>query len=84
MCLAIPGVVIDIDEKRMGTIDMMGVQRRVSFELTPKAEVGGYVLVHAGFAIEIVDEQYAAETLELIKSMAELVDDPMFAQGALS
>ena len=32
MCLAIPGVVIDIDEKRMGTIDMMGVQRSVSFD----------------------------------------------------
>jgi hydrogenase expression/formation protein HypC len=38
------------------------------------------VLVHAGFAIEIVDEQYAAETLELIKDMADLVDDPLFAQ----
>lgn len=75
MCLAIPGVVIDIDEKRMGTIDMMGVQRRVSFELTPKAEVGGYVLVHAGFAIEVVDEKYTQDTLELIREFPELVAD---------
>lgn len=75
MCLAIPGVVIDIDENRMGTIDMMGVRRRVSLELTPKAEVGGYVLVHAGFAIEVVDEKYAQDTLDLIREFPELVAD---------
>ena len=68
----------------LARVSAMGAERNIALDLTPEAKAGDYVLVHAGFASEVVDEQYAAETLELIKSMAELVDDPMFAQGALS
>ena len=50
------------------------VTREISLDLTPQAEVGSYVLVHAGFAIEVVDEQFAQETLDLVKSFPELAD----------
>ena len=52
MCLAIPGSIVTI-EGTNATIDMLGVQRRISISLTPQAQVGDYVLVHAGFAIEV-------------------------------
>ena len=74
MCLAIPAQVSDIGEDNLATVDIMGVTRQVSLDLTPAAKVGDYVLVHAGFAIEIVDEQFAQETLDLIRQFPELAD----------
>ena len=68
MCLAIPAQVKEIDEGNLATVDILGVTREISLDLTPQAEVGSYVLVHAGFAIEVVDEQFAQETLDLVKS----------------
>ena len=62
----------------------MGAERDVAIDLTPQVQVGDYVLVHAGFAIEIVDEQYAQETLDLIQMMADMVDDPLVAEGAMA
>lgn len=79
MCLAIPMQITEVKENGMAHVSAMGAERDIALDLTPQATVGDYVLVHAGFAIEIVDEQYAAETLELIQDMAELVDDPLFA-----
>ncbi|MDD6650848.1 MAG: HypC/HybG/HupF family hydrogenase formation chaperone [Eggerthellales bacterium] len=74
MCLAIPAQVSEIGEDNLATVDIMGVTRQVSLDLTPAAKVGDYVLVHAGFAIEIVDEQFAQETLDLIRQFPELAD----------
>ena len=74
MCLAIPAQVKEIDEGNLATVDILGVTREISLVLTPQAEVGSYVLVHAGFAIEVVDEQFAQETLDLVKSFPELAD----------
>ena len=74
MCLAIPAQVSEIGEDNLATVDIMGVTRQVSLALTPAAKVGDYVLVHAGFAIEIVDEQFAQETLDLIRQFPELAD----------
>ena len=71
--------ITEVKENGMAHVSAMGAERDIALDLTPQATVGDYVLVHAGFAIEIVDEQYAAETLELIQDMAELVDDPLFA-----
>jgi hydrogenase expression/formation protein HypC len=62
----------------------MGAEREVALDRTPEARVGDYVLVHAGFAIEVVDEKYAAETLELIQDMADMVDDPLLSPEAVS
>lgn len=74
MCLAIPGQITAINEDNLATVDILGVTRQVSIDLTPAAEVGSYVLVHAGFAIEVVSEQHAQETLDLIREFPELAD----------
>jgi len=50
----------------MAEVDMMGNKRTVGTHLVPEVQVGDYVLVHAGFAIEIVDQEYAKETEELL------------------
>lgn len=75
MCLAIPMKINELNDDRMATVDVLGVTREVSLDLTPQAQVGDYVLVHAGFAIEVVDEQYAQETLDLIKQFPELAGE---------
>ena len=84
MCLAVPMQITEIAADGMARVQAMGACRDVAIDLTPQAQVGDYVLVHAGFAIEVVDEQYAAETLELIQSMADLVDDPLFAESPVA
>lgn len=74
MCLAIPGKVVECEEGNLATVDILGVTREVSLDLTPAAKPGDYVLIHAGFAIEVVDPEYAQETIDLIKEMPELAD----------
>ena len=56
MCLAIPAQVKSINEDNLATVDILGVTRQVALDLTPSAEVGSYVLIHAGFAIEVFPE----------------------------
>ena len=72
MCLAIPALITEKKTNNMATTEILGVTRDVSLDLTPQAEVGDYVLVHAGFAIEVVDEQYAKETIELVKQFEDV------------
>lgn len=74
MCLAIPAQVKSINENNLATVDILGVTREVALDLTPSAEVGSYVLIHAGFAIEVVSEEAAQETLDLIREFPELAD----------
>lgn len=74
MCLAIPAEVVELKGDNLAQVDLLGVGREVSIDLTPQAKVGDYVLVHAGFAIEVVDQQYAQETIDLIKDFPELVE----------
>lgn len=74
MCLAIPAQVKSITANNLATVDILGVTREVALDLTPSAEVGSYVLIHAGFAIEVVSEEAAQETLDLIKEFPELAD----------
>lgn len=74
MCLAIPGKVVEREEGNLATVDILGVTREVSLDLTPSAKPGDYVLIHAGFAIEVMDPEYAQETIDLIKEMPELAD----------
>lgn len=84
MCLAIPMQIQAIEDGGMARVSAMGAERDVALDLTPQAQVGDFVLVHAGFAIEVVDEQYAAETLELIQMMSDLVDDPLFNESTVA
>lgn len=70
MCLAIPSRITQI-ENEMATIDVDGVQREASLLLLADAKVGDYVIVHAGFAIQKIDEDAARETLQLLRMAAE-------------
>lgn len=74
MCLAIPGQIVEMQPDG-ATIDTLGVRKRISLALTPSAQVGDWVLVHAGFAIEVVDPDYAQETIDLIKQFPELAGE---------
>lgn len=75
MCLAIPAKITSLDEDGLATVDILGVTRSISIDLTPQAKEGDFVLVHAGFAIEVVDPEFAAETLEIVKRFPDLVAD---------
>ena len=77
MCLAIPAKVTEMKDNRLATVDILGVTRDISLDLTPQANVGDFVLVHAGFAIEVVDPDYAQETIDLIAQFPELAADEM-------
>lgn len=74
MCLAIPARIKTRTDDNMATVDILGVTRDVALDLTPQAQVGDHVLVHAGFAIEVVSQEYAEETLDLIRQFPELAD----------
>ncbi|MHB8050299.1 MAG: HypC/HybG/HupF family hydrogenase formation chaperone [Coriobacteriia bacterium] len=70
MCLAIPArITSEPNEIEMAEIDILGVKRHVSLMMTPDAKIGDYVLVHAGFAIQVVDEEFAAESLAMMRRM---------------
>jgi hydrogenase expression/formation protein HypC len=70
MCLAVP-VKITAIEGDQADVDIGGVGRRVSIALTPEAEVGDYVLLHTGYAINVLNEQEAQETLSLLERLVE-------------
>lgn len=72
MCLAIPALITEKKSDNLATAEILGVTREVALDLTPQANVGDYVLVHAGFAIEVVDANYAKETIELVKQLEDV------------
>jgi len=72
MCLAVPLRVIQI-ENQVATVDLYGAKQEVSLLILPEeVKIGDYVLVHAGFAIQKLDEEAAMETLSLLREMAEM------------
>jgi hydrogenase expression/formation protein HypC len=73
MCLAIPALVKSI-EGMEAEVEVGGVSRRASIMLTPEARVGDYVLLHTGYAINVIDEEEAAETLKILEEMAAAAD----------
>ncbi len=75
MCLAIPAKVIAIEDD-MAVVELGGVTRRASLMLVPETKVGDYVLLHAGFAIQRLDEKEAQETLRLFAEMAAMEGSP--------
>lgn len=72
MCLAIPAKIETIDDDNMAVVDILGTKRECSLDLTPEAEIGDYVLVHAGFSISVVSLDEAEMTLNMIREMPEL------------
>ncbi len=68
MCLAIPGKVVSISDEngmKMGSVDVNGSLTRACLEYVPDIQIGQYTIVHAGFALKIIDEEEAAESLKL-------------------
>jgi hydrogenase expression/formation protein HypC len=84
MCLAIPSKIVAINDQ-MGVIDVAGVQREASLLLIEDPQVGDWVIVHAGFAIQKMDEATAQESLQYLREAAQLVaeqdDSDTAAQG---
>jgi hydrogenase expression/formation protein HypC len=70
MCLAIPVLIKSIENKE-ANVEIGGITRRVSLWLTPEAKVGDYVLVHTGYAINVLDQEQAEETLSILRELAE-------------
>lgn len=70
MCLSVPGKIVKI-KNNMARVDVGGMLRDISLDLCPEVSLGEYVLIHAGFAIQKVDEEEAKETLDLLRKMAE-------------
>jgi hydrogenase expression/formation protein HypC len=70
MCLAIPTLIKSIDGQQ-AEVEIGGVRRAISLVLTPEAKVGDYVIVHTGFAISVLDEEEARETLALFAELEE-------------
>ena len=88
MCLAIPGRVLettDVAGMVTGKVNFAGVTRRVCLAYVPQARAGDYVLVHVGFALSLVDEAEAEQTLELLASLGvleqELASDDVTADS---
>jgi hydrogenase expression/formation protein HypC len=70
MCLGIPATLVsEQNDNSMAEVDILGVRRWVSTHMVPEAKLGDRVLVHAGFALEIMSERAAAETLEMLRQM---------------
>jgi hydrogenase expression/formation protein HypC len=78
MCLGIPGKITDIYERNefmMGKIDFGGVTKEVCLAYVPEAKVGDYALIHVGFAISLMDEEEALETLKLIQDVVDFSEE---------
>lgn len=78
MCLAVPGQILSIQEadelRRNGRVSFGGVVKEVNLAYVPEANVGDYVVVHVGFALSVVDEEEAQETLDYLRQMDDLLE----------
>lgn len=78
MCLAVPGKIVEIaevDGLQMAKVDFGGVFREACLDYVPEAKVGDYCVIHVGFAISLLSEKDALETLELLKQISNLEDE---------
>lgn len=77
MCLAIPGKILTIEEAddplaRCGRVSFGGIVKTVSLAYVPEAQIGQYVVVHVGFALQVIDEAEAGRVFEYLREMDEL------------
>ncbi len=68
MCLALPGKIISF-KKNIAEVDFNGIKREISIDLVPEAKKNDYVLVHAGFAISVLSDKDAKETLDIFSEI---------------
>ena len=76
MCLAVPGKILEINEVdelfRTAKVSFGGASKAVNLTFVPEAKIGDYVLVHVGFALNVIDEEEAAKTLDYLKQMGDV------------
>ena len=80
MCLAVPGKIIEMTSltpMKMGKVDFGGVMREVCLEAVPEAKLGNYVIVHAGFALNILSEQEALDSLQTFQELDDFENQIM-------
>ena len=76
MCLSIPSKIVEIDEDNMATVDTMGIKRMVSLDLMlDEVDIGDYILIHVGFAMNKIDEAEALQSLELYQEMLDAMEE---------
>lgn len=76
MCLSIPSKVVEIDENNMATVDTMGVKRQVTLDLIGEpVEVGEYVLIHVGFAMNKINVEEAEESIKIYEDIIAQMND---------
>ena len=78
MCLGIPGKIIEIYERdglRMGKIDFGGIVREACLAYVPEAQLGDYTIIHVGFALNVIDEDEARQTLALLDEIGALDEE---------
>jgi hydrogenase expression/formation protein HypC len=71
MCLAVPAKITRLEDSGLGTVDYLGTEVKANFSLVPQAKTGDWVIIHAGFAISVMDAKEARETLQLFRELAE-------------
>lgn len=71
MCIAIPTLIKSVDGQN-AQVEIGGIERAISIALTPEAKVGDYVIVHTGFALSVLDEAEAQETLRMFAEIAAM------------
>ena len=78
MCLAVPGKIVEITESdglQMARVDFGGIFREACLDYVPEAKVGDYCVIHVGFAISLLSEQEAMETLDLLKQITNIEEE---------
>ena len=78
MCLAVPGKIVEITENdglQMAKVDFGGIFREACLDYVPEAKVGDYCVIHVGFAISLLSEEEAMETLELLKQISNIEEE---------
>jgi hydrogenase expression/formation protein HypC len=84
MCLGVPGKIIDIYRESgllMGKIDFGGVTREACLEYVPEAVIGDYTIIHVGFALNIISESEAMETLAMLEEIDRLNEEDIALTG---
>ena len=76
MCLAVPAKIKSI-KNSMANVEISGVTYEASLMLTPEAKIGDYVIIHAGFAIQILDQQEAEDTLKLFQDIDRAIEEEL-------
>lgn len=74
MCLGLPLKIVEIDNKE-AIGELNGVKRKVRIDLIENLKIGDYVMIHAGFAIEKLDESSALETLDIVNELEQAVNN---------